>query len=158
MLLYNWLPLKSSPSNIKSLSVSVRSVLSAVVHYVSSTAEDTGFCSVGSGLRRLSALRQEDVDRQVRPQSAGPVAVRQHGERERSGGDTGGMNQSRGFISLSLFCSYSLMILGDRSSGVLILLHSQNLLFLFTCIHPHLPLDQECSVLVHEGLQDFCST
>lgn len=33
-----------------------------VVHYVSSTAEDIDFCGVGAGLRRLSALRQDDMD------------------------------------------------------------------------------------------------
>lgn len=38
-----------------------------VVHYVSSTAEDIDFCSVGAGLRRLSALHQKDVDGEIRP-------------------------------------------------------------------------------------------
>lgn len=50
---------------------------------MSSTAEDTDFCSLGAGLHRLSALHQEDVDGEVRPQSARPFTVCEHGERER---------------------------------------------------------------------------
>lgn len=66
--------------------------LKAVFHYVSPTAEDTDFCSVGAGLHRLSALHQEDVDGEVRPQSTRPLSVFEHGERERSGRGAGGMN------------------------------------------------------------------
>lgn len=56
-----------------------------IVHYVSSTAEpeDIDFCSLGGRLHRLSALRQENVDGEVRPQSARPITVSEHGERER---------------------------------------------------------------------------
>lgn len=67
-------------------------LLRAVFHYVSPAAEDTDFCSVGAGLHRLSALHQEDVDGEVRPQSTRPLSVFEHGERGRSGRGTGGMN------------------------------------------------------------------
>lgn len=61
---------------------------------MSPTAEDTDFCSVAAGLRRLPALHQKDVDREIRPQSARPLTLCEHGERQRGGRhrDTGGMN------------------------------------------------------------------
>lgn len=43
-------------------------------------AEDIDFCSLGVGLYRLSAVRPEDVDGEVRPQSVGPVALSEHGD------------------------------------------------------------------------------
>lgn len=52
---------------------------------MSPTAEDVGFCGLGSGLRGLPGLRQEDVDRQVRAQSARALALHEHAERERDG-------------------------------------------------------------------------
>lgn len=97
VLVYNWLPLPSfSLSSITYTSVpstdqftvlqGCSRCLSAfrlrvVVHYVSSTAEDTDFCSLGAGLHRLSALHQEDVDGQVREKSTRPFTVHEHGER-----------------------------------------------------------------------------
>ena len=59
--------------------------LSVVVRYVSSAAEDTGFCSLAAGLRRLSALHPKDVDGEVRPQSTRPFTLREHGERSGCG-------------------------------------------------------------------------
>lgn len=97
VLVYNWLPLPSfSSSSITYTSVPSTdqfsvlqdcsrclsaSLLRVVVHYVSSTAEDIGFCSLGAGLHRLSALHQEDVDGQVREKSTRPFTVHEHGER-----------------------------------------------------------------------------
>lgn len=67
----------------------VSATLLRVVHYVSPTAEDSGFCSVGVGLRRLPAFHQEDVEREVRAQSARPITLFEHGERQRGGGRGG---------------------------------------------------------------------
>lgn len=44
-------------------------------------AEDVAFCRVGRRLRRLSALNQEDVDREVHPKSGCPLPPGEHAER-----------------------------------------------------------------------------
>lgn len=85
MLVYSWVPLtlpSLTPSNINCISVLSTGqsglffkparclstfLLRVVVHYVSSTAEDFDFCSLGVRLHRLSALHQEDVVGEVRP-------------------------------------------------------------------------------------------
>lgn len=72
-------------------------LLRPVVRYVSSTAEDPGLRRLAAGLRRLPALRQEDVDGEVRPQPARALALHEHGgrARRRRHRDAGGRTSSR---------------------------------------------------------------
>lgn len=48
---------------------------------MSSAAEEVALCRVGRRLRRLSALNQEDVDREVHPKSGCPLSPGEHAER-----------------------------------------------------------------------------
>lgn len=59
-------------------------LLSTVIfYYVSSADKNTDFCVVGAGLHRVSAVRQEDVDWEIRPKSASSCNFYEHVERER---------------------------------------------------------------------------
>lgn len=63
-------------------------------NYVSSADENGDFCVVGAGLHRVSAVRPEDVDWEIRPKSTRSFGVYGHAERERGDCDRRGMNQS----------------------------------------------------------------